>query len=319
MGVISDTGRTLDQIEAVPYEQAFLISDLLTTNITMLSGEPKAGKSLLAAAMATTLINGHSDFLGLPVHQRLDHIVFGVTDEGAAAELKARLAGTVPDNSVTVFPVEDTGRESFWHSVLEDLARMRPGLFVLDNVIGALAPGEDISDPSAAARFMRSVRPISSAGIPTLLVTHTPKGTAEGMTVASSPIGGRQFGAAARSLITLRNSGKKGRRIQTAINRAREELDLKVAVRRPTADSEVPLWEREETRPNVVPLREAKPWHLDLADRIVREQPTETTIKGLAHKYAQDVGRKPDTIRPKLTEVLTRSDDRWVRKPSKAA
>ncbi|MEU3446042.1 AAA family ATPase [Streptomyces thermolilacinus] len=319
MGVISNTGRTLDQIETVPYEQAFLIGDLLTTSITMLSGEPKAGKTLLAAGMAIALINGHSEFLGLPVHQRLDHIIFGVTDEGASAELKARLTGAVPDNSVTVFPVEDTGRDGFWASVLEDLVQMRPGLFVLDNVIGALSPGEDISEPSAAARFMRSVRPISSAGIPVLLVTHTPKGTAEGMSVASSPIGGRQFGAAARSLITLRNSGKKGRRIQTAINRAREDLDLKVTVRRATGDSEVPLWEREETRPNIVPLHDAKSWHLGLADRIVREQPTETSIKGLAHRYAEDVGRKPETIRPKLAELLTRSGGRWVRKSTEAA
>ncbi|MET8567904.1 hypothetical protein [Streptomyces sp. NPDC004783] len=40
MGAITFKGRKLHEIEHVPYEQAFLIGDLLTSNITMLAGEP---------------------------------------------------------------------------------------------------------------------------------------------------------------------------------------------------------------------------------------------------------------------------------------
>lgn len=319
MGVISNTGRTLDQIKPVPYEEAFLIGDLLTSTITMLSGEPKAGKTLLAAGIVTALLNGHEEFLDLPVQRRIDHVVFGVTDEGADAELKARLDGAVPEGSVTVFPVEDTGRDGYWASVRDDLVQMGAGLFVMDNVIGALAPGEDISEPTTAARFLRNVRPISAAGVPTLLVTHTAKSTAEGLSVASSPIGGRAFGAAARSLITLRSSTKHGRRIQTAINRAREDLDVKVTVRRASQDSEVPVWERADPGLKVVSLPKARPWDEDLVARVVEEQPEETTYKALALRYAPIVERKWETVRPKLSDALAHVDGRWVRKPVETA
>ncbi|MEV6776034.1 hypothetical protein [Streptomyces syringium] len=41
MGAIKEKGLQLHQIERIPYEEAFLIGDLLTTRITILSGEPK--------------------------------------------------------------------------------------------------------------------------------------------------------------------------------------------------------------------------------------------------------------------------------------
>lgn len=176
MGAVKDKGRQLHQIERVPYEDAFLIGDLLTTRTTVLSGEPKAGKTLLSAGMGIALLNGEPTFLGQPVLRKLDHIVFGVTDDGAPEELKERLHGAVADDAVTVFPVEDPGDRdpSYWAGIGADLAELRPGLFVLDNIIGALAPGEDIASSVTAQRIMRSLRPISEAGIPTLLVTHTP-------------------------------------------------------------------------------------------------------------------------------------------------
>ncbi|MFE3630767.1 AAA family ATPase [Streptomyces goshikiensis] len=314
MGAIKDKGRLLHQIERVPYEDAFLIGDLLTTRITVLSGEPKAGKTLLGAGMGIALLNGEPTFLGQPVHQKLDHIVYGLTDDGAPEEMKERLQGAVSDDSVTIFPVEDSGDPAYWPSIRDDLLDMKPGLFVLDNIIGALAPGEDISSPVTAQRIMRSLKPISEAGIPTLLVTHTPKGSAEGMTVASSPIGGRAIAAGARAVIALRNSGKHGRRVHTAINRATEDLDLKVTVRPASESSEVPVWERVEV--GAKPIRSTEPtsWVADLITRIIQEQPEETSNKALAARYAPIVGRRPETIRPKLSDGVKHIDGRWIRK-----
>ncbi|WP_282694020.1 AAA family ATPase [Streptomyces sp. CC208A] len=319
MGAIKDMGRQLHQIERVPYEDAFLIGDLLTTRTTILSGEPKAGKTLLSAGMGAALLNGEPTFLGQPVHRKLDHVVFGLTDDGAPEEMKERLHGAVPDDAVTIFPVEDPGDSGYWAGIAVDLAEMRPGLFVLDNLIGALAPGEDIASSVTAQRIMRSLRPISEAGIPTLVVTHTPKGTGEGMSVSSSPIGGRAIAAGARGLIVLRNSGKYGRRIQTASNRAREDLDIAVTVRRAGKHSEVPVWERAEPALKLVSLPKAKAWDEDLIARIVKEQPEETTYKALAVRYAPEVGRKWETVRPKLSDALAHVDGRWVRKSAETA
>lgn len=319
MGAIKDMGRQLHQIERVPYEDAFLIGDLLTTRTTILSGEPKAGKTLLSAGMGIALLNGESTFLGLPVLRKLGHIVFGVTDDGAPEELKERLHGAVPDDAVTIFPVEDPGTVGYWSGIAADLADIQPGLFVLDNIIGALAPGEDISSPVTAQRIMRSLRPISEGGVPTLLVTHTPKGTAEGMSVASSPIGGRAIAAGARGLITLRNSGKHGRRIQTASNRAREDLDLNVTVRRAGESSEVPVWERAEPRLKVVGLPKAQAWDERLTARIIEEQPGESAYAPLAKRYAPVVGKSAETVRQRLRDTLVHVDGRWALKPDTPA
>ncbi|WP_330246127.1 AAA family ATPase [Streptomyces sp. NBC_00562] len=313
MGAIKNKGRQLHEIERVPYEDAFLIGDLLTTRITLLSGEPKAGKTLLAAGMGTALINGEREFLGQPVLQKIDHIVFGLTDDGAPEELKERMHGAVPDDSVTIFPVEDSGDSTYWPGIRDDLIDMKPGLFVLDNILGALAPGEDISSPVTAQRIMRSLKPISEAGIPTLLVTHTPKGSAEGMTVASSPIGGRAIAAGARAVIALRNSGKHGRRIQTAINRATEDLDLKVTVRPASKSSEVPIWERAHAKPQCEPsIRATTPWQRLLAEQILMEQPEETSMAGLAHRYADAVGKGDSTIRAELRKLLVHTGEKWA-------
>ncbi|MFD4169131.1 AAA family ATPase [Streptomyces albidoflavus] len=318
MGALKDKGRQLHQIEHVPYEDAFLIGDLLSTRITTLSGEPKAGKTLLATGMGIALINGEKEFIGQPVLRKLDHIVFGLTDDGAPEELRERMHGAVPDGSVTIFPVEDSGDSTYWPGIRDDLVDMKPGLFVLDNILGALAPGEDISSPVTAQRIMRSLKPISEAGIPTLLVTHTPKGTAEGMTVASSPIGGRAIAAGSRAVITLRNSGKQGRRIKTAINRATEDLDVPVTVRRAVADGEIPVWERSTTGLKAISLHKRTPWDEALIARILEEQPCETTIKALAGKYAPAVEKKQETVRLKLGAALSRVDGIWVHKPATA-
>jgi hypothetical protein len=148
VGAITTKGRKLHQIEHVPYEKAFLIGDLLTSNITMLAGEPKAGKTNFAAGMSAAHLNGADEFLGLPVLRPCRHIVFGLTDDGAEGELRERLHGAVPRDSVTVFPVEDTSQPGYWQGVHDDLVSMVDtlrerdiGFKVLTGALANIDPG----------------------------------------------------------------------------------------------------------------------------------------------------------------------------------
>ncbi|MFI6059144.1 AAA family ATPase [Streptomyces sp. NPDC051286] len=318
MGAITTKGRKLHQIEHVPYEKAFLIGDLLTSNITMLAGEPKAGKTNFAAGMSAALLNGADEFLGLPVLRPCRHIVFGLTDDGAEGELRERLHGAIPRDSVTVFPVEDTSQPGYWQGVHDDLVALGADLFVLDNVLGALGDGEDVASSVTARNTIDKLKSVSKSGIPVLAVTHTPKGNGEGLTTASAPIGGRAMAGGVRGVIVLRKS-KKGRSIQTAINRARSDLDIAVTMRTASNGSEIPIWERVESGLKVVSLPKAKTWDEDLIARIIEEQPEEESALALSKRYAPVVDRKAETVRPKLRDRLERVDGRWVRKPADMA
>jgi hypothetical protein len=242
VGAITEQGKTLDQIRSIPYRDAFLIRDLLTSSTTFLSGEPKSGKTLLAVGMVIALLNADAHFLELPIYRRVDRVVFGLTDDGAEEELKARFEGAVPPRSVIVFPIRGTSRSGYWEGVRDDLAQSNAGLFVLDNVLGALGEGQDISSSVVAQSVAETLRLIASAGVPVLAVTHSPKGAGEGLTVASSVIGGRAIAAAGRGVISLRDSSAKGKRIFTRINRAHEDLELKVDVVQAGPESDVPVW-----------------------------------------------------------------------------
>lgn len=299
MGALKDTGIRLSEVERVPYESAFLIGDLLTNRITLLSGEPKAGKTLLAVAMVTALMDGSTEFLGLPIHRQLKRVVFGLTDDGASEELRERFIDAVDETCITVFSVADTSNPEYWTELAEDLKAHGADLFVLDNILGSLAVGDDIAASTTATTVIRNLRPISEAGIPVLAVTHTPKGTGEGVTVASSPIGGRAIGGGARGIVALRNSKKGGRIIETAMNRAQRNLDLKVDVRRRSEDSDVPVWTVREcsTRARRTPVVDKAQ---AMVDRIVAEQPSATSLRAVAAAYASDFGWSPETARRRL-------------------
>ncbi|KWT61117.1 hypothetical protein ADL21_15035 [Streptomyces albus subsp. albus] len=96
-------------------------------------------------------------------------------------------------------------------------------------------------------------------------------------------------------------------------------MDLKVTVRRASQSSEVPLWERAEVGLKIASTPKATPWDEGLFARIIKEQPEETTYARLSKRYAPEVGRSAETVRPKLRDALEHVDGRWVRKASNAA
>lgn len=289
------------------HDDAFLIDDLLTSRMTFLTGEPKAGKSLFVAGMLRALLEGHDEFIGQRVHRRLESVVYGFTDDGAESELQGRLAGTEAVEGVLLQPMYAASLET-WEGLVTRLLDVDAGLFVLDTVMGALGQGEDIAAGPTAQRIIDCVRPISQAGIPVLLVTHTPKGVGEGLTTASSVMGGRGMAGGVRGVIALRKAGGN-RRITTSINRARHDLDIGVQVGPEAPGSDVPVWSVRASRG---PARTEKPsWKDRLVERVVKDQPAVLTAVAVAKLYATDMGVSANTIRAELPRLLELDDGVW--------
>ncbi len=291
------------------YEDAFLIEDLVTSRATYLTGEPKAGKSLLTAGIIRALVEGHADFLGQRIHRRVDSVLYLFTDDGADSELKDRLAGTEALEAVTVREFHNAS-EGDWSDVRAYLAENPVGLVVVDTMLGTLAPSSDIASSSAASQFVSDVRQLTQAGVPVLVVTHTPKGPGEGLSVASSVIGGRALAAGARGVIALRRSIRDGITVETAINRARRNLRFKVEVSSEPG-SAVPRWRRSEVAETSPRVR--VDWKADLAERVVNEQPTATTFAQLGALYAAEVGKQEGTIRRGLSALVRYEGGTWRR------
>lgn len=307
--------KTLDQIKSTSYKDSFLIGELLTTKTTFLTGEPKSGKTLLAVGMVISLVNGEADFLGLLIHNPIDRVVFGLSDDGADEELKSRLHGAVPDKSVHVFSAIETEGPSYWVGVRDYLKDVQAGLFVLDNVLGALGKGEDISSSVVAQQVANNLRIVAGAGIPILAITHSPKGSGEGLTVASSVIGGRAIAAAGRGVISLRDSGKAGKRVLTKMNRAKSDLEMRVQVRRLSEDSDVPVWSRLESKPKQIRGTDRLDGVEKVVAQIVADESNASSFNALAQEYAAQAGLSPETLRKRLKPLIMFDGSEWKRCP----
>ena len=326
MGALHAYACTLREVERVSYEDAFLIGDLLSQYISVAPGEPKAGKTLLAAGMCAALLSGESVFCGYPVHRRLERVAWGLTDEGADGELRERFPAEHLDR-VLVFPVRLTSDPNYWTDLANDLLEANVGLFVLDNILGSLGAAGDISDPVTAQQIVLNLRQISGIGIPVLALTHTPKGSAEGLSSASSPIGGRAIAAGARSIITLRRDKKRGSRIVVDANRARAGgVEVPIAVTF-SEGAEVPIWTRRPQRAKPEESgstqkaagKQRTSTTLDKAAEAVQlilteQPPAETSWNALANAFGPRVDIPPNTLRPKLRAMIEPESGRWRRR-----
>jgi hypothetical protein len=323
MGDLARYGKRLNLVKPVPYEQAYLIDELLTKRLTLLSGEPKAGKSLLATEWTRALLAGEDEFLGFKVRSQLTHVVWGVTDAGADEELRARLDGSGVEHLITVYDVKPASAHepSNWSDLAKDLSAQAADLFVLDNVLGALGAELGIDDPKTATIMARSLRLITDARIPVLGVTHTPKGAGEGLTVASSPIGGRAFGAAARGICVLRRNKTEGLKLEFQSNRSRTtENEIPIAMEAHEGGSEAVRFARREKSSRAKPSQLGKPKQnrsqqaLDAAhacaEKVIQTQPAEDSWRALADAYTPDWG-VADTVRKKLQKLIEYTGERW--------
>ena len=99
----------------------FLVEGIVHSTMTLIYGQTLAGKSTLAGALAVTLANGESEFLGHGVNAD-GPLTVGIIsgDPGGAAEYRRRIHAYVkPDAELYVDSPDRPAQPETWHELYE--------------------------------------------------------------------------------------------------------------------------------------------------------------------------------------------------------
>jgi AAA domain len=193
-------------IDEYPNQQReWLIEDLISPYINILSGQPKAGKSTLATAIALAIME-KQPVLGKQVNQQ-GLVVWMGFDGGWYEELCDRTEGRKRDQLMVQPPFDLTRTESA-HELGERLRQIDCKLLVIDHLYGfATHNNLDINNQLDASTATRGVQIINTEyQIPVLLIAHASKGYSGG--VAHSNL----LKGLARVLLEMTGTSGNGRR-----------------------------------------------------------------------------------------------------------
>ena len=158
--------RTLDEITENTSD--WLVDKLVCPWITLVSGQPKYGKSALIGHICMALING-CDFLGRKTKAANHKIAWMGYDSGWREELKTRWHHQSRDSLFTINPIR-TNDISDWLELANFLSQKKITLFVIDHLLG-LANIESLNDSDKVQAAMNLIKPIcDDFGIPILLI-----------------------------------------------------------------------------------------------------------------------------------------------------
>ena len=188
--------------DPAPPAPAWLVHPLIADDgISILFGQPGAGKSLLALCAALTAITGIS-FAGLSPPSKPVHKVMYLDWEGSERSFRFRLDALARTAQVDATELDisyvDVAELGRLNDIKTDIARaLSERTIDLAIIDSASAAGGDTLSPSDAAATMRAIK---SWGVPTLLIAHCPKDTGKDGSKASV-YGAQAWTAAARLAI----------------------------------------------------------------------------------------------------------------------
>jgi archaellum biogenesis ATPase FlaH len=167
-----------------PSPKQWLIDGLLHPHLTLLSGQPKAGKTLFAAHIVRSLLTGQ-ELCGRPVDGREHKVLWLGVDGDWRADihrlLKAPSSVLVPDQT-------DNFRhwdEERWALMAREAASDGVTLLVVDHLLG-IANGANLNDAHEVTPIFERLANFCDAGVAVLLLTHAGNNVSQKGRAASS-------------------------------------------------------------------------------------------------------------------------------------
>jgi len=154
--------------------EPWLVEGMVCPWLTLLSGQPKHGKTILAGHIATALINGEP-LLGKQVKSGKHKIAWMGYDGGWRQEIISRLKPRANNQIATYAPLR-TIDELLWREFASALKEDETTLFILDHLYG-MAGTIGLNDANNFAILANLLRPIyEEFKIPVLVLAQAGKG-----------------------------------------------------------------------------------------------------------------------------------------------
>jgi hypothetical protein len=203
-------------------QEEWLVDGLICPSLTLISGQPKHGKSLLAGHCVIGLIN-QTEVLNRSVKQGHHIVGWMGYDLGWREELRLRWQ-SVADNRIKMFDPLRNASTKDWRDLAEELHRQSITVFVIDHLYGVSGPA-DLNDASEVSKIFSLIKPIyEEFGIALIILTQAAKHQFSNGRAANS-VG---IEAEARALIRIYDKKSKGaRKLSIGSNTGDEEtLDV---------------------------------------------------------------------------------------------
>lgn len=199
-------------------EEVWPVDGIICPTFTIISGQPKYGKSALAGHCAMALINQQS-ILGREILPGPHKVAWMGFDPGWKIELKGRWQGQA-NNSLLFFNSLRSHDVHNWRELAISLKNEKVTLFVIDHLYG-LAGSIGLNDAEQVYSILDLIRPIyEEFKIPVVLLAQATKnGFAKGRAAHSTALEGE-----ARALVRIYEKGSKSsRKIDLSSNSKGEE------------------------------------------------------------------------------------------------
>ena len=210
--------------EYKPEEEDWIIEGFIASTLSLWTGEPKMGKSMLAGHAAYSLIQ-EKEFLGrIPTGK--NHVIGWMGfDPGWKDELSARWGGKTK-NSIYLYDSLRDQKKSEWDELARELKRDEVTVFFIDHLYG-LAGSALLNDANEVYKIFDLLRPIyEGQGIPVVLIHQAGKGlNNKGRAANSVAIEGE-----ARCLVRISEKKKPNLRKIELVSNQGEILDFKIAI-----------------------------------------------------------------------------------------
>lgn len=200
MPVVFETvDEILDQLDGAP---PFIVDGLISTEATLLYGQPKAGKGFLSLSLVHALVTGESAWLGRALRGGPYSVAIGVTDPGGKRETATRLGSLgVRGDRVRVLDIRP---DTDWTEVARSLVGLGVNVFILDNMLGALPSGADVRQASDTRPVTDVLTRLVDVGVAVIAVHHEGKLNVDGR--SGGAMGSQQLTAWPRSILKLSNT-----------------------------------------------------------------------------------------------------------------